>query len=572
MLRSTLCALFLAGGVAGQTPTVPPAPPVYTDAERARIVAFWNAPGRMTTGLPPDAAKTGLWQVRLTPPASLWFWNYQNAIGAGKTPPTQDPTAAAPNVAEWEKWIAAKVAYDRWQAQTVADAANAALASHPSAPSRTPAPPAPGLIPAALLAAVGDPPPFAQAVAPLQTQITFEEGSEIYAYADNVTTRPRYAYYRFAQGTVSYGKPLRDLSDAELDPLFAAAGFNASEQRVAKAVSRLEGGFDSVNTYDTGFVSIGFLQFITYDDGKHSLMEVLAREKAEKPDDYARDFHVYGLDVNRDNTLVAIDPGSGAELTGLDAVRKVIEDKRLTAVFQRAGRHSKAFRVAQIEIAKARYWPAQETVAVAVNGQTLSGVVADVVKSEAGMATLFDRKVNRGSLAPFPDVVAQVMAARHLTQIADAAPYEREIITGMKYRANYLDDKTLTQPAAPPAPPSDLAEKTITTKSGLQYTDLQIGGGAKPKKGDLITVHYVGTFPDGAKFDSSRDRNQPFQFTLGVGQVIKGWDEGVSTMRVGGRRRLIVPPGLAYGENGTPGGPIPPNATLIFEIELLSIP
>jgi peptidylprolyl isomerase len=113
-------------------------------------------------------------------------------------------------------------------------------------------------------------------------------------------------------------------------------------------------------------------------------------------------------------------------------------------------------------------------------------------------------------------------------------------------------------------------ENTITTPSGLQYIDRVVGTGAAPKTGQTVTVHYTGTLENGTKFDSSRDRNQPFSFKIGVGQVIKGWDEGVLTMKVGGDRKLIVPPDLGYGARGA-GGVIPPNATLIFDVELLGI-
>ena len=109
----------------------------------------------------------------------------------------------------------------------------------------------------------------------------------------------------------------------------------------------------------------------------------------------------------------------------------------------------------------------------------------------------------------------------------------------------------------------------IVTASGLKYVDEVVGTGESPSPGKMVTVHYTGWLENGTKFDSSVDRGRPFEFRIGAGNVIKGWDEGVMTMKVGGKRRLIIPPNLGYG--AVPNGPIPANSTLIFEVELLGV-
>lgn len=124
-----------------------------------------------------------------------------------------------------------------------------------------------------------------------------------------------------------------------------------------------------------------------------------------------------------------------------------------------------------------------------------------------------------------------------------------------------------------PVPTQEQAKeppKVVTLPSGLRYVDLEPGEGPEAKAGNVVSVHYTGWLENGTKFDSSRDRNVPFRFKLGSGQVIKGWDEGVEGMKIGGKRRLLIPPKLGYGERGA-GGVIPPNADLVFEVELLGI-
>lgn len=125
-------------------------------------------------------------------------------------------------------------------------------------------------------------------------------------------------------------------------------------------------------------------------------------------------------------------------------------------------------------------------------------------------------------------------------------------------------------PQNKPKPHSKGKSKVVTTKSGLKYVDIVVGKGAVPKPGQFVSVHYTGWLTNGKKFDSSRDSGRPYRFRLGMRKVIPGWDEGIATMHVGGKRKLTIPPNLAYGASGFADA-IPPNATLLFDVELVGI-
>jgi FKBP-type peptidyl-prolyl cis-trans isomerase len=159
-----------------------------------------------------------------------------------------------------------------------------------------------------------------------------------------------------------------------------------------------------------------------------------------------------------------------------------------------------------------------------------------------------------------PMVLLTVFAVLTLAGCASAPPSAPPAASGAVAPA----------PPARPASPAPLV-KEITTFSGLRYVDLLVGDGPIAEEGMTVAVHYTGWLADGTKFDSSRDRgDRPFTFQLGAGQVIRGWDEGVKGMRVGGKRKLTIPPDLGYGERGA-GGVIPPNATLVFEVEFMGV-
>jgi hypothetical protein len=450
---------------------------LFTDKERADVMTYWSASERYTQGVTPEILSKGPWVVRQTADGSEWLLRYQRKLTAGKKiPPTQSAQAPTEGpTAGWEPWLTARIKADRAAAQRAADTSNTALKTTVNTPSQRGTSDQPegsrgtsgggspaggvggdaggGPIPPTLLEAVGNPPNFARAVVPMGYKVTFDKPDEVYTYADHVKLSERFAYYRFPLGVVSYGAQLKDMNESVRAKLFTQAGFSPSERKIFEGVSGLEGGFETVQTYDTGFVSIGFIQFVTLAEGKHDLSKVLLSEKKTDPKRYEADFRRFGIDVAEDDAITVVDPATGAELSGPAAVQKIIDDKRLLAVFQRAGRVSDPFKISQIRIAKSFYWPTEDKISIPLaDGMKVEGTIGEIVKSEAGLATLLDRKINTGNTRPLEDVVSQVMQAHGLKTLAEAAKYEREIIGKMEYRTNFLARPDLKQPPAVPDP------------------------------------------------------------------------------------------------------------------------
>ena len=478
-----LMVLLAAGLMACKRQPAPaPFAPCFTDDERKAVTAYWNAPRRYVAEPSPDPKDAN--RVNITVAGSAWQSKF-NALVA--TRPRGDA-----EVATWQAFLDARRANDMAVAGGVATLADL---------------PAPLPLPPALQAALGDPPRFYEVVHPIRYTVTFAPGDDPagpFVYTDNISFMARKAYfpsYRQTVGVIKPGKPVRTLAGddrARVDALFAQVAKSETERHVLQAVSALEGGFESINTYDTGYVSVGLIQFIFARDGNGSLSSVLARMKADTPDAFQTDFRRFGIDVVPGQSVVCFAPALNAELHGADAVQGIINDKRLTAVFERAGLRD-PFRRAQVLVARSQYWPGDDAVTVTqtvvteqvgtsapvvrgvyfgtlppdmvallaqgaarqqtdpaykMTGQatTLSARVGDLIHSEAGLATLMDRKVNTGNLRLLNTVAADALARHKLTRLADLAPYEREIVDAMRYRTDFRKDATLTQPPAPPQP------------------------------------------------------------------------------------------------------------------------
>ncbi len=416
----------------------------FSQEERSQVLEYWSIQDRYRTAPLADSLVKGSWRVRLTPEGSRWMLDYTRLIQPAKVSPSQDVRALTPQQKVWEAWLTRKVAWDNWKAAQDAFEKNRAEgASAPDVPGPEPA--RPGSMPSDLAGRLAQPPAFASAVQPALHQVQFDDGMQL-TYQDNVGMRQRFAYYRSAEGVQSFGRKVKEMSPQELTSLAREAGISDSDLRVLNSVSLLEGGFDSLNTYDTGYVSVGMIQFAALQGGSGSLGRVLLRMKQRSPEEFVQNFRRFGLEVTPNAELAALCPTSGAEFIGAQAAQKIIMDKRLASVFQRAGRLSREFKVAQLMIAKEMYHPASDTIRVRTGGRSWNVKVADVFRSEAGIATLMDRKVNTGKLGSLDSVASSLASQAGLDSPDELSLLEHDLIQAMKYRKDYLSDPTLTKP------------------------------------------------------------------------------------------------------------------------------
>lgn len=420
-------------------------PSLFSDQDRASIVQYWAQPNRLTVGL---YNKGGIFQVRETVAGSQWLMSFAHAVKANLIPTVDSLTGSSgggqsSDQSAWQTWVKAKLAYDRYIAAVNCSHFNAAI-DKTSPVAVFPVVPPPGPCPIALAQAAGNPPPLAEAV-PISTfDVHFDDFDA--KYHDHVQVRPDYPYFRFANGVDFEGMAAKDVDPATWAKLLKIAGVDASTGRVVMAVSGQEGGFDAINTYDTGYVSVGLIQCASLKEGAGSLGELMLDFKQRDPYDFNLNFHKFGIDVQADCTLDVLDPVTGIELTGPLANQEIIDDKRLIAVFQRAGTICDAFRAEQLAMAVRMFDPVNDMVSFNLNGQTAQVRIGDIIHSEAGVATLMDRKVNTGKIYGLNTVLAEVAADHQVQDPTQLAQYEAEIISKMKYRGNYLNDNALSQP------------------------------------------------------------------------------------------------------------------------------
>lgn len=411
----------------------------FTVEEARQVVAFWQTPGIYE---PTDLNPAKPYRAVPNPEAALWLYDYYKTRDPGvRIHPTSNPAPRNATHVAWDRWIEQASQSDFKRIQTWADSHNLIAQGHYGPPM--PEPERTLKAPAELGGLVGTPPSFALLARPQNHRIQLDTFTV--NLADSPQIRPLYPYLRHASGVAHPGvRP----EPAQIAALAQEAGFDPALTKVFQAVSALEGGFDSVNTYDSGYVSVGFIQFASLSTGSGTLGRLLHEYKKASPAQFAEDFRKYGVDVAPTGHLVVLDPATGREYAGPEAAQKIIEDKRLTAVFQRAGRLSKPFRLQQLRLAKSIFDPRSRTVQVYFDGLPLPVRVDQIVRSEAGLATVIDRLVNTGSLRDLETAANSVVRDLQAKNPQELLQYEAETVRRLTYRTDFLAQSNLSKPSS----------------------------------------------------------------------------------------------------------------------------
>lgn len=419
-----------------------PATSQFTPEEARAVVNFWAEPSRYQTAyLAPPA--NGPWQIRMSAEGSEWLHAHLQTRQSGKILPTANPQAQNAEQVKWDAWIDRRYEWDRYHASLEAHANNERFLGKKLAAPNVRRPAEPGQMPPELKKLSGVPPSFFKPVVPRQHIIAFDDGTVI-KLNDNATMRDKYPYFRFHEGVMSSGEVR--FGAEEINTLMRDAGISQFEGNVLRAVSRLEGGFDSLNTYDTGLVSVGFIQFACLRSGSGSLGRVMLTMKRDYPDAFQSHFRRFGLCVDDNGVIIALNTANGTQLAGPQAADRIIRDKRLAAVYKRAGQKSREFCMAQFKTAMAMYYPGHMPIQVNVGGRTHSLKVSDVIVTEAGMATLMDRKVNTGNLGDLEARISEMAAFYGIQRVEDLPMMEYLLVRAMRYREDFLAHATLAKP------------------------------------------------------------------------------------------------------------------------------
>jgi hypothetical protein len=407
---------------------------VLNEEEARRIHERWTQQGAYSvenTRKPRMTRRYFWWRQRVE--ALLWL----------------PPSGVKDKVEEWRRWLTEHEAHALWK-----------LHGEGQAPKD------PGGIPSELAhqvsdgEALGEPPPAAFRFV-LQYTVKLPDQSQ-YAFRDDpVQLEDKYLVQE--SGVTKAGP--RICSRADVEELFTCAGISdATERKVMKKVSEVHGGFETINTCDSGFVSAGFVPFTAGESGEGSLAHLLRRMKAASPSEFEASFRNLGIDVSTQE-LLAVHPDSGTLLRGREAVSAIIEDKRLTAVFYNAGKKSRAYQVAQLKLARELYYLASHEFALKVLTRvdakpgliTICGKYGDVLRSEAGKVAIMDRAVQQGvgnARQTFKEACLNVIEEKGLSSVEELALYEALITPVLqspgKDRVRVLEDKELSRPAEPP--------------------------------------------------------------------------------------------------------------------------